>query len=502
MRIVSREDRGSLPLAMLLTIVGIGVSGLLAAATTAQLGATRSAVQNTDALDVAQTGIQVALERIRMSVAADGSGDTTKLPCGPYTGTLAGGTGRTYTVAIYYLATQPPTGDVPWAQANKLPCPGPTYGTAATKPFYALLSSTGTVPAAASRTITATYRLQSQSREDFAGGLIHLYGPTNPDLCFAAPSTTPAAGTPLTMQVCDATNDAQRFAYTKNLALLLVATGVDGSTGMCLDAAPVHNTPVRFQPCSGAEQQQWSYTASRNFEAIDKRRRTDMCFHLTTPGTVGSTVVLYDSRSDPTACGAPYTTSRSFSPEFAVGSGNVVPSGQLATFGRFSTCVADDNDTDTLVELCDQVPVGGPPPTEADWYWIWNLPAPGTTGPIWVNSKYGNRDYCMTSPGTPALGAYVTLTRCPSPIPPSMTWKITGPTGIYSTTYRIESSYSAAAGTTYCLAVPDPTANPPDPNQALGTTRLTVAPCTGSTLQKWNAPTSILKSPLTDVSEN
>jgi Ricin-type beta-trefoil lectin domain len=497
MIITARGDRGSLPLAMLLAIVGMGVSGLLAASVNAQLLASRMGGQRTDALDVAQTGIQVAVERIRTAVAADGSGDATKLPCGPYTSTLAG-TGRSYTVAIYYLATRPPAGDVTWAQANKLPCAGTTYGATATKPFYALLTSTGTVLAGGpGRTVTATYPLQSQSREVLAGGLIHLYGPASPDLCFAAPSESPAAGAALTMQVCDRANDAQRFAYTGDLALVLVSTRVEGSAGMCLDAAPADGTPVGFQPCSTAEQQEWSYNATRNFEGIDKRRPTGMCFRLSSPGAVGSTVVLRN-----TACGAPYNTLRTFSPDFAVGSGNVVRSGQLATFGQFSTCVADDNDTDTLLELCDQVPVGGPPPTTVDWYWIWNLPAPGTSGPISVTSKYGNRDYCMTSPGAPALGAYVTLTRCPSGIPASMTWKITGATGIYSTTYRIESSYGAPAGATYCLSPPDPNASPPDPNLAIGIARLVMAACTGSTLQKWNAPTSILKSPLTDVSEN
>ena len=270
---------------------------------------------------------------------------------------------------------------------------------------------------------------------------------------------------------------------------------------MCLDAAPADNTPVLFQPCSGAEQQAWSYNASHNFEAIDKRRQAGICFHLTSPGAVNSPVILDDSKSDSAACGGAYTTSHTFSPDFAVSTGNVAQAGQLATFGQFSTCVADDNDTETLVVQCDQLPTGGPPPTQADWSQIFNLPATGTTGAIWINSKHGNKDYCLTSPGAPAVGVYVTLTRCPSPIPASMSWSVTGATGIYSTTYRIETSYGAPAGTTYCLSVPDPSASPPDPNLALGITRLIVASCTGSTLQKWNAPTSILRSPLTDVSE-
>jgi hypothetical protein len=46
-----RDDRGSLPLAMLLTIIGVGLSGLVAATVNAQLTAARSTAQRADAVD-------------------------------------------------------------------------------------------------------------------------------------------------------------------------------------------------------------------------------------------------------------------------------------------------------------------------------------------------------------------------------------------------------------------------------------------------------------------
>jgi hypothetical protein len=82
-----------------------------------------------------------------------------------------------------------------------------------------------------------------------------------------------------------------------------------------------------------------------------------------------------------------------------------------------------------------------------------------------------------------------------------MLWSPRGNTGVYATTYRIESSYWAPAGTTYCLSPADPAASPPDPNLALGVARLVMASCTSSTLQKWNAPASVLTSSLVDVGE-
>jgi Ricin-type beta-trefoil lectin domain len=502
---VRTDDRGSLPLAMLLIVVGVGLSGLLASSVNEQVLATRYTAQRTDALDAAQSGIQVGLGHIRTAEAADGSGDVTKLPCGPWSGAMSGGTRQTYTVTIYYLTAQPPAGDTTWAQANKLPCTGTTYGVATPQPLYAMLASTGTVVTGErGRTVTATYALQSRSRESVVGGLIHLYGTTSPDLCFAAPSAAPVAGAALTMQVCDSGSDAQRFAYIRTLGLVLVATRQNGTGGMCLDAAPSNNTTVRFQACTGVEQQQWAYNGSHNFEAISAKKLTNICFYVTTPGTAGSGVVLHAAASDPAgvtpqnaACGMPYSTSRTFSPDLAVGAGNAVGSSELANFGQFSLCAADDNDTSTLMQPCDQLPAGA----TVNWRLIWTLPATGTTGRVWVTSKYGNKDYCLTSPGAPASGTYVTLTQCPATLPASMLWTIRGNTGIYATTYRIESSYGAVPGTTYCLSPPDPAASPPDPNLALGIARLVMAACSSSTLQKWNAPASFLGASLIDVGE-
>jgi len=245
-----RDDTGSLPMAMLLTVIGIGLSGLLAATLDAQLTAARSTAQRADAMDAAQSGIESALGRIRTAKDATGAGVYTKLPCGPFTGRISGGTAQTYTVQIYYLAAQPPAGDTTWAQNNKLSCTG-TYLTAG-KPLYVLLSSTGTVVSGVrGRTINATYTLYTKSRENVAGGLIKLYGVSNPELCMAAPSGAPPAGAALTMQVCDAASPAQRFAYDSNLNVALAATRSDGSTGMCLDAL-AHNDPVLFQPCQPA----------------------------------------------------------------------------------------------------------------------------------------------------------------------------------------------------------------------------------------------------------
>jgi hypothetical protein len=506
-------DRGSLPIAMLLIIIGMGLSGVLAATVTAQIKATRSTVHSSEAIDAAQSGLDVALGHIRLATAADGSGDFRKLPCGPFTGAVNSGTDQTYSVTIAYLTAEPPAGNAAWAQANKLPCTS-TYLTAGS-PLYVLLSSTGkALSTGTPRTMTATYTLHSKTRENIAGGLIHLYGPHSPDLCFAAPSAVPAAGDPVTMQVCDAAADAQQFAYESGLTLVLVSSRADGSKGMCLDAAPNNREQVLFQPCTATPvpRQQWSLNDRANFEGTTNG--TDLnaqCFHLSTPGMAGSTIELHAEAADPPgtsqyarACYSDYTDSRSFAPDAAVGTGRAgAGTEQLVNFQQFGRCLdvsGDDVNAGFLVIWpCKQKPGGA-----IQWNQVWHLPAIAAgatsgTGRIWLHNGRDNLDYCLTSPGSTAARQYVTVRLCPSgTVGPEMTWTRYAATGVFGTAYRIESAYLAPSGQTWCLTGTDSTdfwQNHGDISKAV------LAPCGGSTLQKWNASPTVLQAALTNVTE-
>jgi type II secretory pathway pseudopilin PulG len=506
-----RDDTGSLPMAMLLTVIGIGLSGLLAATLSAQFSAARSTAQRADAADAAQSGIEAALGRIRTANdSATGAGVYTKLPCGPFTGRVSTATTQAYTVQVYYLPAQPPAGDTTWAGNNKLPCTG-TY-LAAGKPLYVLLSSTGAaVSGQPGRTITATYPLYTKGRENVAGGLIKLYGVSNPELCMAAPSGTPATGAALSMQVCDAASPAQRFAYESNLNLVLAATRSDGDTGMCLDAA-AHGDPVLFQPCEPAtapvKRQQWSFNDRGNFEGVHGATLNGVCFHLTAPGVAGSAVVLHATAKDPAgvsqqdaACGGDYTTSRTFTPEAEVGAGRAGPAtGQLVNFDQFGRCLevtADNVGADHLViRPCKQKPSGA-----VQWSQVFTLPAitgPATsaTGRITTTAADGQQ-YCLLSPG--GTSGYVKVQLCSLAPAAATQWTRRAATGVFATAYRIESTFGAPAGVTYCLAPTDPDAVAPDLWQGASKSILQV--CNDSAAQKWNAPPMILSSALTDVAE-
>ena len=506
------DDRGSLPIAVLLITIGMGLSGLLAATVNAQIKSTRSTVHSAEAIDAAQSGLDVALGHIRLATATDGSGDFRKLPCGPFTGAVNSGTDQTYSVTIAYLTTEPPAGNIAWAQANKLPCTGTQL--AAGSPIYVQLSSVGkALNSGSPRTVTATYTLHSKTRENVAGGLIHLYGPHDPDLCFAAPGPEPLPGDPVTMQLCDSSADAQRFAYESGLNLVLVSSRTDGSKGMCLDAAPIDREQVLFQPCAATPvpRQQWSLNDRANFEGTTNG--TDLngqCFHLTSPGTVGSTIELHAEAADPAgtsqydrACYSDYTDSRSFAPDAAVGTGRAGPlTEQLVNFQQFGRCldVAGDNVNAGFLVIwpCKQKPSGA-----IQWNQVWHLPAVPAgavtgTGRIWLHNDKDNQDYCLTSPGSTGAGKYVTVQLCPATIGPAMTWTRYAATGVFATAYRIESTYQAPTGQTWCLTG----TGSADYWQGHGdVSKAVMATCDGSTLQKWNASPTVLQAALRDITE-
>ena len=518
-----RDDRGSMPMAVLLTIIGVGLSGLLASTINAQISTARSTLQRSDSLDVAQSGVEVALGQIRLATKADGTGDYAKLPCGPYSGSISGATAQTYTVSIYYLTTEPPAGDLAYAQANALPCTG-TY-LASGKPLFAFLSSTGKVlTAQKGRIVNATYSLRTKNRENVAGGLIRLYrNGVQPDLCLAAPAAAPGAGDALSIQVCDPGSAAQRFAYETNLNLVLASTRADGSRGMCLDAVN-HLDPVVFQPCTAttSARQQWSLNDRGSFEGTsDGSTLNSTCFHLTSPGTAGSAVVLHAAANDPPAvsehdraCRTDYSDARTFTPDPDVGTGGAGQPlsattstqlvSQLVNFDQFGRCLdvtADDvNNTFLVIWPCKQNPNG-----TIQWNQVWKMkPIPlitvGTTsisGTIFTT--YNGSDYCLVSPGNTT--GYVRVMLCASAPVGSTTWVRRGATGVFATAYRIESTYGAPAGTTYCLSRTDPTATTPDLWQQ-GASKSIVRVCDASAAQKWNASPTILSSALEDVTED
>lgn len=494
-----RDDRGSLPLAMLLTIVGVGLSGLLSATLNVQFGSTKFTAQRADSLDAAHAGLQIGLGHIRAA-----AGDKTKLPCGPFNGAVTGATRQTYSVVLYYLTQQPPAGNTVWAAANRLSCTG-TYLSGGSPQFVMLQAVGLAVAGQPARTVAATYTLRLSSIDDIPGGLIHVWSavqPPNPDLCFAAPSASPAVNAVLTVQICDNTSDAQKFVYGSDNQLVLAVSRRNGSSSMCLEtpSSANNNQPVSFHQCSNGNPQDFWYTASHNFDSF----KGTICYHINQPVVPGSQVTVVDSSNDPpnvtpqdASCSGTYANWKTFKPDPSVGLGMVLDSGQLVSFGLYNSCVAND------AGVADMQGCENNNGAAIDWNYVWTLPDPSVDGPITTTNPTGHKTYCLVSPGTTTSGTYVTISQCPTPVPASMTWHRSKSTGLYATSYRLESGYGVAAGSPpYCLRPIDPNATPPDPFLASNVTRLVIATCDGTDLQKWNAPTAVLETTLTDVTES
>ena len=531
------DDRGSMPLAMLLTIVGIGLSVVLAGTVSAQQRTTRVDLQRADAVNAAQSGINVALSQLRAAVDGTGSaGDRSELPCNKpttvstafpqgyaFTGKVSPSRAAEYTTEIYYLAASPPAGNVAWARANKLPC---TVGSGtATVPMYALIAATGRGGPEASRTLYATYTFSStQSNPHLAGGQIRIFrfDPTDIEYCLTSLTDTPSAGDALYTRPCDDTSKRQEFAYEANLNLVLASTRSTTPRGMCLDGgSPVAaGNTVRFQPCAATTvtRQQWGENDYSAFQGTsDGVGLNDLCFNVATPNA-NSVIKLGQALDDNhVACYYGWDDMKTMFPDADVGTGRAGPAtDQLVNNDQFGRCI-DVTDDDVafghlIVFPCKQKPSG-----RIQWNQEWIIPTipPGATsitGPIYTTCPVDwdeepcalGKKYCLTSPGSTAAGQYVTVQICPpGPTPPEMTWTYRQDTGLYSNSYRIESTYGVTSGANHCLSPTDPDAASPDLWYTFDVpfSKLVLAKCTSSDLQKWNVSPVTVSGALKDILE-
>jgi hypothetical protein len=500
-------------MAMLVVLVGVMMSLLLVPLAVNQVHATQTQDRHNTELGAAETGLDVAVGQIRSAADGSGTGDISALPCGPMTGSVsAGGTAR-YQVTIDYLPADPKGQTDEWIEDNRLDCASGA-GTS-TAPTHALLRAQGTNAATGafgtvpSRKLEATYIFHTDNRL-VSGGQIHVYPtPGGLDLCMDAGSTDPASGTSLLMKRCDPSSLTQRFTYNPNLTISLVASKTAADPlGMCLDAGTPHanNSLVKFQKCETTApkltQQQWSFNGNANLQGTSDGKTLDKyCLNLQSPNVDGSFVILLDG----TGCKQGYNNTQTFQPDAAAGAGAAgidetvpgKPVGQLVNFEQFGRCLDVTNQNAAYAFMIAWPCKQAPDKANLDWNQTWELPPAEVPGRI--TTKNGSTTYCLESPGSTAPGQYVKLTStCPGNNPPtSVKWRVFGKTDRYDTSYRIMDESG------FCLSVTDPTAKPPDFFQSgLGISKIVVAKCDSSRLQKWNASPDLLDTtPLANVLE-
>ena len=498
------DDAGSMPIVMLLAMVGMSLSAVLASMTANHIVVTRRAAQLPRALDAAQAGLDVAMARISTAVDASGAGDRTLLPCGPYNnGAVGGSRASTYQVTIVYRT---PGG-------TAINCSG---AGAASTPGTADLVSIGTdTSSGVSRTVSATYQFRT-TNQNIPGGLIRIF-PTAADLCLDAGSSAPTTGTALRTSTCRPGSPQQTFVYGDQLYLYLKSSVTDADPlGMCVDAGAVPHTTngvaVTFQPCQAvvAAREQWSFNDHANFEGTSDGVVTDnFCLSIPTPGVPSPIVLNFNNAGGNAYCKGVSDPGHTMAPAASVGAGAAAKAGspQVINFAQFGRCM-DVTNKDVNIGYVEVYPCKqAPDPSKVSWNQQWVVPTlatgqASTTGQIkTVKNTNPTGTYCLSSPLTTAAGAYPVPATCPAGTPvdgAATTWTINGDTGTYST------SYTMVDGVGNCLAATDPDVPNPDLNVggSQSFSKVIVAPCTGSTLQKWDAPPNVLyPTPLRDLHE-
>jgi hypothetical protein len=292
------------------------------------------------------------------------------------------------------------------------------------------------------------------------------------------------------------------------LSLALVSSQTSAQPlGMCLDAGTPEATNwiVKTQPCSTATiaQQQWSFNDNANFQGTtDGQTLNSYCFNVQNTNLAGSQIIL-------SGC------STVFAPSAAVGAGAAgKSSGQLVNFNQFGRCLDVTNQDVNSTFLIDWPCKQAPNPTYVTWNQRWSMPTAspnanqGITGVgrITTNYQHTGTLYCLQSPMSTASGSYVVVNPCPaSGTPNNITWTVYSATNSYSTSYQIVDATSTAnpLAAPLCLQPTDPSVSSPDLfSGGNNVSKLIVAPCNGSTLQKWNAPANLLSpSPLVNIGE-
>jgi Tfp pilus assembly protein PilX len=489
-----RDDDGvALLMSLFLIVVAAALSLAIGGLVLAAAKPTQFAKKNTRTVNAAQAGFDVALAQIRAArfTTDPNTGDSTKLPCGPLSGSVSVNEGQlNYQVSIQYYLTDPAGKSATWRTANVLGC---TSGSGPTKvPSYAVLSSAGTgagIPNAAvtdgNRTLESIYDFET-TNANIPGGPIFLY---QKSLCMDAGSATPASGTVLKVQTCVTGLPQQQWAYRSDLTIALTSTLTSGS-GMCLDAVSANYTQVQLKSCSTARVQQWSFNDSAAFEGASTTRLgalSGYCFEVMSPYGAGSNVQVYNF------CGG-YDSKHTWRPDPAVGAGAAGAStNQLVNYQQFGRCLDVTNQTVTYAFLiafpCKQAP--------SAQYITWNQKFAYNTARQQYYTTTNGSNYCLqsgTSSNLGASGSYVLTKKCStSDSEASQRWTFTGETGNYTTSYNV---IQAESGLCMSLGPPGATTG------ALAQwSTIIVETCDGSLEQKWNAPPALANAILRDTHE-
>jgi Ricin-type beta-trefoil lectin domain len=514
LRRMRRDDRGSLAMAMVIAIVAAGLGAVLLPMTITQINATSFDHSRVLELDAAEAGVDVALGLVRSSVSTSGAGIVSALPCtttSPVTGTVAGSTGGlSYSVTLGYYTQDPIGHTAAWQHVYAAGNGGmgmicasgsgtffpPTHEQV---PSYVLVTSTGR-DSRGSRTLKNTYVVQT-SNANVAGGTVYLFPSGSTNYCMDAGSARPVAGVAVKLQQCvTPATQQQAWSYNSDLSVQLVSSVTSAyPNGLCLStptalSPQVAGTAISLLPCSpigGAPwYQKWSVDNNAHLEGAkpDSSDINGLCINAASQGA-GVALKLA------TCAGGVTDAKQTWVPSPDVGAGMAgSPNNQLVNFQQFGRCMdvtnTNVNQGFLIAYTCKQ----DPNPSLV----LWNQKfTPNAYGELVTNN---GSPYCLRSPLAPfvsLIGPYVTVTACPGSPTGAVTWTKFGATDVSGNALPPLQKYTLQDSSGLCLSLTTSTSDAYNGQYS----KLIMATCDGSSLQKWDALPDVQSPRLTNLSE-
>lgn len=509
-------ERGSLVMAILVALIGIGLTAVLLPIV---IMSTRSTVfdqSRVREINAAEAGTAVALGLIRSASDAAGNGVLTKLPCttdGPITGTVAGSAADlSYSVRIAYYTENPLGKAADWlavydgtnaGHGMRCATGAGTYypPTGEQVPSFVQVTSTGT-DSRSSRTLRSIYVVKT-TNANVAGGTIYVFPSGAQAYCMDAGSAQPVAGVAMKIQPCVVPPvQQQAWSYDKDLSIRLVSSVTSAyPNGLCLSSPPSKpqqyaGDPIMLQPCAGGGNapwyQKWSVNNVSHLEGArsDLTNTDGLCIDVAAQAA-GKALTLQ-------SCYGGVTDSRqTWVPSPDVGAGMAgAANDQIVNFQQFGRCM-DVTDTDVtkgflIAYTCKQ----NPDPTKVLWNQKFSYDS--TTKQLVTNN---GSPYCLTSPRTAydstVPGPYVTLTACNGTIPPGTQWTQYGGTDTDGNPLPPLVKYTVQDDTGLCLSLTTGTQDAYNGQYS----KVIVEACDGSLLQKWNASADVQAPALQNIQE-
>jgi hypothetical protein len=527
-RLRARDDRGSLPMALLISILCVTVGVIVVPTVIVQAQSTSFDNSRTRELNAAEAGIDVALGVIRNAVDTSGAGIVGSLPCAttsaPITGTVAGAAaGLSYSVTLDYYTSNPQGQSAQWLSTystsnpngNGMICAAGngTYfpPTKAQVPSFVMISSKG-MDGRASRTLKTTYVVQT-SNINPVGGTIYVYPSGSTKYCMDAGSARPVAGASVTLQTCQTNPTIQQQSWSYNTDLSVELNSSVSSAypnGLCLTSSntttqSAGNTMV-LQPCSAVGSapwyQKWSVDDSAHLEGSksDSSDLNGLCINASTQAA-GTVLAL-------AACAGGVTdTKQTWVPSPLVGAGMAgAANHQLVDYWQYGRCIDVTNQSVAtsgaaggvflIAYTCKQ----NPNPGKVAWNQKF---APNSSGEL--VTVYSGTNYCLTSPlavynaATP--GPYVTVTKCPNSPTPAVTWTQYGATDTSGNALPYSKKYTIQDANGMCMTLPNSTTDLYNGQYS----KLIMATCSSDfptyELQEWNASPDLQSPALTNLNE-